>query len=107
MPQAAPLTKPDAATAATTAMVALPAEQAAASATADTRSEEQRKKDERRQYLENESIVYCPNDGFSFPWEYAPEFAISLIILGFLFIVTDKRKPTERKGWRAWLRGRF
>jgi hypothetical protein len=62
MPQAALLATPDAAPAATSAIapstIVVPlAEQAVTPATADTRIEEQRKKDERREYLEKESTM--------------------------------------------------
>lgn len=58
MPQATPLATPDATSAAEYSTAVAPlAEQATASATADTRTEEQRKKDERREYLENQNTV--------------------------------------------------
>lgn len=74
----------------------------------DTRTPEQIKKDERRAYLENESLLAY--DGGSTDGGllvYMPEFAIFLIVLGFSFIVFDKRKASSPKGWRSWLRGRF
>lgn len=66
---------------------------------------EQVAKEARIEALKNETLrPYGCDDGSIL--EYAPQFAIFLVVLMFLFIVSDSRKP-ERTSWRSWIRGRF
>lgn len=69
---------------------------------------EQIAKEKRIEELRNESTLACCGDSSDGDiLYYAPHFAISMVALIMLFIVSDTRKNVRRTGWRSWLRGRF
>ena len=86
MPQAAPLATPDAKATAVGELVD--------SARADVRSEEQRKKDERREYLENQSIAAytCTSRGYFEPTLWL----VALTTLALTFWIGRKKGSVNR-----------
>lgn len=85
---------------------AAPAAPAAPLAAAKT--PEQIAKEKRIEELKNESsLVYCGGSSDGDIFNYAPHFAISMVAIMMLFIVSDQRKHACPVGRRGWLRGRF